>query len=82
MCPFAAFSLIYEFHKRFQIRKLKESGSFMAEKRNGMSPPPVESPSLVAANARLRTLPSGQQAYIAEKYYGGEMPWKDGGDVM
>ena len=28
-----------------------------------------------ASNARLRKLPIAQQAYIAEKYYGGKAPW-------
>ena len=46
--------------------------------RNGMSPPtPVESPSLAAANARLRSLPVTEQTYIAGKYYGGAMPWTE-----
>ena len=33
-----------------------------------------------AVNMRLRSLPSEQQAYIAGKYYGGKMPWQNGGD--
>lgn len=28
------------------------------------------------AYARLRQLPTDQQAYIADRYYGGLMPWK------
>ena len=53
--------------------------SFMMPKRNrnGMSPPPVESPSLAAAHARLRSLPLESQTYYAGKYYGGEMPWRE-----
>jgi len=31
-----------------------------------------------AVNMRLRSLPTEQQTYIAGKYYGGKMPWKDG----
>ena len=35
-------------------------------------PPPSD-----AANARLRSLPWGRQVYIAEKYYGKQMPWRE-----
>lgn len=30
------------------------------------------------ADVRLRTLSAEQQMHIAEKYHGGQMPWKDG----
>ncbi len=31
--------------------------------------------SLKAASARLASLENSQQLYIADKYYGGKMPW-------
>ena len=31
--------------------------------------------SLRAANVRLASLPHDEQQYIADKYYGGNMPW-------
>lgn len=30
------------------------------------------------ANIRLRRLPQEQQTHIADKYYSGQMPWKEG----
>lgn len=29
-----------------------------------------------AANEKIRKLPAERQKYIAEKYFGGQMPWK------
>ena len=42
-------------------------------------PPPLIPPPSATANARLCSLSMGEQLYIAEKYYGGKMPWREEG---